>query len=211
MKISIAHDVLVAHLQVRRARRVHPISAIQALSGVQISATRRRRRAARHRPGDRAARRRSPREVAAPGRGRPPGAAAARGRPPALRAGRDASSCGPSSRTSSSSPAARRFHLRTLRAEDFPLLPEPGGDTTVVAARPRRSPRRSTACSRSASRDETRPILTGVLVSAEGTALRMVATDSYRLSVKETTLEAPLAAGFEANVPGAGAARSSAG
>ena len=45
------------------------------------------------------------------------------------------------------------------------------------------------------------PILTGVLVSAEGTALRMVATDSYRLSVKETTLEAPLAAGFEANVP----------
>ena len=33
----------------------------------------------------------------------------------------------------------------------------------------------------------------------------MVATDSYRLSVKETTLEAPLAEGFEANVPGAGA------
>ena len=29
----------------------------------------------------------------------------------------------------------------------------------------------------------------------------MVATDSYRLTVKETTLEAPLAEGFEANVP----------
>ena len=29
----------------------------------------------------------------------------------------------------------------------------------------------------------------------------MVATDSYRLSVKETTLEAPLASGFEVNVP----------
>ena len=29
----------------------------------------------------------------------------------------------------------------------------------------------------------------------------MVATDSYRLSVKETALEAPLARGFEANVP----------
>ena len=29
----------------------------------------------------------------------------------------------------------------------------------------------------------------------------MVATDSYRLSVKETTLEPPLAGGFEANVP----------
>ena len=39
---------------------------------------------------------------------------------------------------------------------------------------------------RSASRDETRPILTGILVSASGSELRMVATDSYRLSVKET-------------------------
>ena len=42
---------------------------------------------------------------------------------------------------------------------------------------------------RSASRDETRPILTGVLVGVSGTELRMVATDSYRLWVKETALE----------------------
>ena len=55
--------------------------------------------------------------------------------------------------------------------------------------------------SRSASRDETRPILTGILVSASADELRMVATDSYRLSVKETRLEAPLEGGFEANVP----------
>ena len=54
---------------------------------------------------------------------------------------------------------------------------------------------------RSASRDETRPILTGILVSAAGDELRMVATDSYRLSVKETRLEASLPDGFEANVP----------
>jgi DNA polymerase-3 subunit beta len=53
----------------------------------------------------------------------------------------------------------------------------------------------------SASRDETRPVLTGILVSASGSEVRMVATDSYRLSVKETTLEAPLASGFEVNVP----------
>ena len=53
----------------------------------------------------------------------------------------------------------------------------------------------------SASRDETRPVLTGILVSASERELRMVATDSYRLSVKETTLEAPLASGFEVNVP----------
>ena len=39
---------------------------------------------------------------------------------------------------------------------------------------------------RAASRDETRPHLTGVLVTASGNELRMVATDSYRLGVKET-------------------------
>jgi DNA polymerase-3 subunit beta len=53
----------------------------------------------------------------------------------------------------------------------------------------------------SASRDETRPVLTGILVSASEQELRMVATDSYRLSVKETTLESPLASAFEVNVP----------
>jgi DNA polymerase-3 subunit beta len=54
---------------------------------------------------------------------------------------------------------------------------------------------------RSASRDETRPVLTGILMSASGQELRMVATDSYRLSVKETALDAPLQGSLEANVP----------
>ncbi len=44
-------------------------------------------------------------------------------------------------------------------------------------------------------------MLTGILVSASGEELRMVATDSYRLSVKETRLDAPLEGSFEANVP----------
>jgi DNA polymerase-3 subunit beta len=54
---------------------------------------------------------------------------------------------------------------------------------------------------RSASRDETRPHLTGVLVTASGKELRMVATDSYRLSVKETPLDTSLSGELEANVP----------
>jgi DNA polymerase-3 subunit beta len=92
------------------------------------------------------------------------------------------------------------FHIRTLRAEDFPPFPEPGGDSVV------RVPRAAFVetvgrVARSASSDETRPILTGILVSASGAELRMVATDSYRLSVKETRLEAPLDGSFEANVP----------
>ena len=92
------------------------------------------------------------------------------------------------------------FHIRTLRAEDFPPLPEPGGDSivTVPAAAFVDTINR---VARSASRDETRPILTGILVSAAGSEVRMVATDSYRLSVKETALDAPLDGDFEATVP----------
>jgi DNA polymerase III subunit beta len=93
-----------------------------------------------------------------------------------------------------------RFHIRTLRSEDFPPLPEPGGDQ-VVAMPARAFVDTIGRVSRSASRDETRPILTGILVSASGDELRMVATDSYRLSVKETRLDTALAGGFEANVP----------
>ena len=54
---------------------------------------------------------------------------------------------------------------------------------------------------RAASRDETRPHLTGVLVTASGNELRMVATDSYRLGVKETKLDSELSGSLEANVP----------
>ena len=46
-----------------------------------------------------------------------------------------------------------------------------------------------------------RPILTGVMVQAEGERLTMVATDSYRLSVKHASLEQPVAQPLEANVP----------
>jgi DNA polymerase III subunit beta len=45
-----------------------------------------------------------------------------------------------------------------------------------------------------ASRDESRPILTGVLLVAEGSGLRMVATDSYRLAVRDLPGETVLAA-----------------
>jgi DNA polymerase III subunit beta len=92
------------------------------------------------------------------------------------------------------------FHIRTLRAEDFPQFPEPGGDQ-IVRVPTRAFVETAAKVARSASRDETRPILTGILVSASGSDLRMVATDSYRLSVKETGLEAPLDGSFEANVP----------
>src|ERR687890_221861 len=92
------------------------------------------------------------------------------------------------------------FHIRTLRLEDFPPFPEPEGDGRVDVPGPA-FVETVLKVARSASRDETRPVLTGILVSASESELRMVATDSYRLSVKETKLEAPLNGSFEANVP----------
>ena len=47
---------------------------------------------------------------------------------------------------------------------------------------------------RAASRDDMRPVLTGVFVTATGNEMTMVATDSYRLAVKRTELEARSAA-----------------
>jgi DNA polymerase-3 subunit beta len=95
---------------------------------------------------------------------------------------------------------ASTFHLRTLRAEDFPALPVPETNSRVLL--PGEAFIATIArVARSASRDETRPVLTGILMSASGQELKMVATDSYRLSVKETALQAPLEGSLEANVP----------
>jgi len=92
-----------------------------------------------------------------------------------------------------------RFHFRTLPAEDFPRLPEVEGDAATLPAGPLAETIDRVA--RAASRDEVRPILTGVLVQAEGDSLTMVATDSYRLAVKHTKLDTPLSAPLDANVP----------
>jgi DNA polymerase-3 subunit beta len=93
-----------------------------------------------------------------------------------------------------------KFHLRTLRSEDFPTLPAPDLDTRM------KLPAEvfvdtALQVSRSASKDETRPVLTGVLISAGAQELTMVATDSYRLSVKHATLSSALEGTIEANVP----------
>jgi DNA polymerase-3 subunit beta len=92
------------------------------------------------------------------------------------------------------------FTLRTLLADDFPRLPESPDDAGVVL------PAKAVAATiervaKAASRDETRPVLTGILVSVDDQGLRMVATDSYRLSVKETPLSDDGREAFEANVP----------
>ena len=82
--------------------------------------------------------------------------------------------------------------LHTYDAEDFPRLPDLDTAGTFTVDREALLDTVSRVA-RSASRDESRPVLTGILVRFESGKLVMAATDSYRLSVKETELtgEAP--------------------
>jgi len=80
------------------------------------------------------------------------------------------------------------YRLHTYNAEDFPRLPDTHGIELHEVDRETLLETVSRV-SRSASRDESRPVLTGVLVHFEPGKLVMAATDSYRLSVKETELE----------------------
>jgi len=92
------------------------------------------------------------------------------------------------------------YRLHTYAAEDFPRLPEIDDATAFTVDRDVFVDTIARV-SRSASRDESRPVLTGVLVRFEGEKLVMAATDSYRLSVKETSLPQGPGREVEAIVP----------
>jgi DNA polymerase-3 subunit beta len=77
--------------------------------------------------------------------------------------------------------------LHTYAAEDFPRLPDLETVGTFNVDREQLLDTVSRVA-RSASRDESRPVLTGILAHFEAGKLVMAATDSYRLSVKETEL-----------------------
>lgn len=91
------------------------------------------------------------------------------------------------------------FHLRVLPAEDFPKFPDEQGEPLKIPAAALASTIDLVA--RAASRDDMRPVLTGVLVTASGSEMTMVATDSYRLAVKRTELEGGIGGELEANIP----------
>ncbi|TMK77074.1 MAG: DNA polymerase III subunit beta [Actinobacteria bacterium] len=97
--------------------------------------------------------------------------------------------CGPAS-----------YRLNTYSAEDFPKLPEVENAQTFAVDRAAFL-ETVARVARAASRDESRPVLTGILVRFEGGKLIMAATDSYRLSVKETELSGGQSADLEAIVP----------
>jgi len=75
------------------------------------------------------------------------------------------------------------FTVRTHPADDFPRLPAPTGETVTLPVSGLAEALRQVT--RAASGEDSRPILTGVLMAAEESGLRMVATDSYRLAVRD--------------------------
>ncbi len=79
--------------------------------------------------------------------------------------------------------ARSRFSLRTFPVEDFPSLPEPPAPATFLPAAGLAGALRQVV--RAASGDDARPLLTGVLLAAEGDGVRLVATDSYRLAMRD--------------------------
>jgi DNA polymerase-3 subunit beta len=96
---------------------------------------------------------------------------------------------------------AGRFEssLRLLPADEFPRLAMPADDAVTLAAKDFAGALRQVVPA--ASADDARPILTGVLLAAEGTGLRLVATDSYRLAVRDLPGTSVLGEGQSVLVP----------
>jgi DNA polymerase-3 subunit beta len=95
--------------------------------------------------------------------------------------------------------ARSRFSLRTFPVDDFPSLPDPPQAATFLSAVSLASALRQVV--RAASNDDARPLLTGVLIAAEGNGIRLVATDSYRLAMRDIEGSDALGEGSQILVP----------
>lgn len=80
------------------------------------------------------------------------------------------------------------FSIRCLNPVDFPGFPKVEAEKSISVPFEVFSSMARKVC-RVVSKDESRAILTGVLISVEDEKLKMVATDSYRLAVTEAPIE----------------------
>lgn len=76
-----------------------------------------------------------------------------------------------------------KFSLRTFAVADYPKLPPVTGPVTFIAALDLIQGLNQVV--RAAANDDARPLLTGVLFTTEDGTLRLIATDSYRLAVRD--------------------------
>jgi len=97
--------------------------------------------------------------------------------------------------------SAGRFQsaIRLLPADEFPRLALPAEEAVTLEAEDFATALHQVVPA--ASADDARPILTGVLLAAEGTGLRLVATDSYRLAVRDLPGTSVLREGQNVLVP----------
>ncbi len=91
------------------------------------------------------------------------------------------------------------FTLKTLPADEFPRVAGVDGDEVRFDADAFTAALRQVLPA--ASGDDNRPILTGVLLAAEDDGLRLVATDSYRLAVRDLPGVTVLSSGRQVLVP----------
>jgi DNA polymerase-3 subunit beta len=91
-----------------------------------------------------------------------------------------------------------RFELRTFPVVEFPTIaPTPPGGHVLGPA----LVEGLRQVVRAASTDDARPLLTGVLMTSEDDAVRLVATDSYRLALRDLRDTKPLPDSAEILVP----------
>lgn len=81
------------------------------------------------------------------------------------------------------SSARARFALRGFPTVEFPTLPRPDDPKITLPRALLGEALRQVV--RAASNDDARPLLTGVLLATEPTGVRLVATDSYRLALRD--------------------------
>jgi DNA polymerase-3 subunit beta len=93
-----------------------------------------------------------------------------------------------------------QFSVRPLALDDYPTLAEPTADGVTLQASAMSDALRQVV--RAASTDDARAVLTGVLLAAEDDGLRMVATDSYRLAVRDLPESSVLGTGQKVIIPG---------
>ncbi len=76
-----------------------------------------------------------------------------------------------------------KFSLRTFAVVDYPKLPPVSGPLTSITALDLIQGLNQVV--RAAANDDARPLLTGVLFTTSEGTLRLIATDSYRLAVRD--------------------------
>lgn len=98
--------------------------------------------------------------------------------------------------------AHSRFELNCLSASDFPEFPQFALERSVELPRDILSDMVGRVY-KVTSRDNARPILSGILLTVEENLVRLVATDSYRLAVCDTNVETSTLTGeFKMIIPG---------